>query len=557
MVSQIPADYPTTLVYPTQRQDRSYGVAGGLPGYFVPTPGAANGTRFDGVVRDTVFSVKRGFYNTPQSVAITSATADAEIRYTLDGSTPTATTGTVYTGPVAISSTLVMKAAAFKAGWVPTNVDTQTYVFPADVKSTAAAKGFLQSATINAMSDAEVEAALKEVPSMSLTVGPGVTIDGGEDKLGTLEWLDPAGGPTFQIPCGAQLFGGAFTFFAKKSYRLSFKGEYGAGKLKFPLFAGQERGFAAVDEFDQLEVRNGSHDMNQRGFYMSNAFTDATMLDMGSLGPHSRFVHLYLNGTYWGVHQLRERWSADMMSAYYGGQSTDYESVNGNLNVGGWADPGLPYDGTGAQWEQVKALARSGGNVYEKLKPYVDVPQYIDYMIMWMFGRSEDEFRVSGPIGFGHGFKFVLNDADGYLPYAPYGVNVINRTTRSTPGKAAGDGPGSLFSMLFRDGGKDYRALLADRIQRSYIAAGGAMTPAANAARLTELCNSITNSMRLEAAAGTTSHGTQLPPPEAGRRIGTQQWRHLLTAPPMFLPPIALQDSIPPLKLRCSICLRA
>ncbi len=500
VISQIPVNYPASLVYPQQRQDRSYGIAAGTPGYFVPTPGAPNGTRFDGVVRDTVFSVKRGIYTAQQSVAITSATLDAEIRYTLDGSTPTATTGTVYTGPVAVSTTLVLKAAAFKPTWVPTNTDTQTYVFPADVRATAAAKGFLQAATIANMTDTEVETALKEVPSMSLTVGPGVTIDGGEDKLATLEWLDPAGGPTFQIPCGAQLFGGAFTNFAKKSYRISFKGDYGAGKLKFPLFAGFDRGFAAVDEFDQLEVRNGSHDMSQRGFYMSNAFTDATMLDMGSLGAHSRFVHFYINGVYWGVHQLRERWSADMMSAYYGGQSTDYESVNGNLNVGGWADPGLPYDGTGAQWEQVKALARSGGNVYDKLRPYVDVPQYIDYMIMWMFGRSEDEYRVSGPLGFGHGFKFILNDADGYLPYAPYGVNVLNRTTRTTPGKANGDGPGSLFSMLFRDGGADYRALLADRIQRSYVTSGGAMTPAANAARLTELCNTITNSMRLEAA---------------------------------------------------------
>ncbi len=506
VLTQFPADYPTTLLYPKQAKDHSYGITGATTGFYqTPTPNAANGPTYDGVVADTVFNLKRGFYTTPIDVTITCATAGAEIRYTLDGTTPTATTGTVYSAPIAISTTKVLRAAAFKPNWAPTNVDTQTYIFTANVKATASSAPAVPfkwqaPATFTSLTDADADLALREIPSMNLTTGPGVTIDGGTDKLGTLELIDPAGGDGFQIPCGAQLFGGAFTIFDKKSFRISFKGEYGASKLKYPLFAGFERGLAAVDEFDQLELRNGSHDMNARGFYMSNAFTDATMLDMGSFAPHSRFIHLYLNGTYWGVYQLRERWAADMMAAYYGGQSTDYESINGNLNVGGWADPGMPYDGTAVQWENMKTLARSGSNTYEKLRPYLDVPQYVDYMIMWMFGKSEDEYRTTGPVGFGHGYKFMLNDADGYLVYAPYGGPAINRTTRTAPGKAAGDGPGSFFSMLYKDGGPDYRALLADRIQRSYVTPGGAMTPARNAARLSELCATIQKSMTVECA---------------------------------------------------------
>ena len=82
--------------------------------------------------------------------------------------------------------------------------------------------------------------------------------------------------------------------------------------------------------------------MNQRGFYMFNRFTDDTMLDMGNLNPHGRFIHLYLNGTYWGQYHLRERWSADMLAQYLGGEKEDYEAINGNWNVGGWPDPGAP-----------------------------------------------------------------------------------------------------------------------------------------------------------------------------------------------------------------------
>ena len=60
---------------------------------------------------------------------------------------------------------------------------------------------------------------------------------------------------------------------------------------------------------------------------MSNRFTDDSMLDMGNIAPHGRFVHLYLNGKYWGQYHLRERWSADMASSYFGGSKDDYEAA--------------------------------------------------------------------------------------------------------------------------------------------------------------------------------------------------------------------------------------
>jgi hypothetical protein len=350
VVGQFPATYPSPLKYPAQAPNHSYGVdVGGIEGFFWPaTPSAPNGTRYDGLVADTSFSVKRGFYSAPQDVAITSATPGAEIRYTTNSSAPTATTGTVYSGPIPVSATTVIRAAAFKPGFAPTNVDTHTYVFTASVISST--PWLAPSIVSDPTYGPQMDAALKDVPSLSLVTGPGVTLTGGYDSIGSLEWINPDGTPGFHAWCGAQLFGGAFTNFDKKSFRLSFRGDYGTAKLKYPVFAGFERGLAAVDEFDQLELRNGSHDMVARGFYMSNIFTDATMLDMGSFNPHGRFVHLYLNGTYWGLYHLRERWGASMTSSYFGGKRSDYEAIKGTLNVGGWAVPGVPYDGTGAAW---------------------------------------------------------------------------------------------------------------------------------------------------------------------------------------------------------------
>ncbi|NIP97802.1 MAG: hypothetical protein GWO24_31970, partial [Akkermansiaceae bacterium] len=103
-------------------------------GYFEdPTPGAPNGSALPGFIRDTKFSVDRGFFDEEFELEITSETPGVEIRYTTDGSEPTARHGTVYTGPITIERTTVLQAAAFAPGLRPTNVDTQTYIFIRDV----------------------------------------------------------------------------------------------------------------------------------------------------------------------------------------------------------------------------------------------------------------------------------------------------------------------------------------------------------------------------------------------------------------------------------------
>ncbi len=84
-------------------------------------------------VADTKFSVDRGFFEAPFTVEITTDTTGAQIRYTLDSSLPTATHGNVYTNPLRIETTTVLRAAAFKSGYEPTNVDTHTYLFLEDV----------------------------------------------------------------------------------------------------------------------------------------------------------------------------------------------------------------------------------------------------------------------------------------------------------------------------------------------------------------------------------------------------------------------------------------
>ncbi len=78
-----------------------------------------------------VFSPAAGTYQSTQTVKITSTTSGATIRYTTDGSTPTSTHGTVYSGPVKISATTTLKAIAYKTGCLDSAVAAAAFVIQA------------------------------------------------------------------------------------------------------------------------------------------------------------------------------------------------------------------------------------------------------------------------------------------------------------------------------------------------------------------------------------------------------------------------------------------
>ena len=62
------------------------------------------------------FSLPPGSYTGERTVEIFTSTPGAQIRYTTDGSNPTSTTGTLYAGPVALTTSTTLKAIAYKAG---------------------------------------------------------------------------------------------------------------------------------------------------------------------------------------------------------------------------------------------------------------------------------------------------------------------------------------------------------------------------------------------------------------------------------------------------------
>ena len=440
-----------------------------------PTPGGVNDP--DGVigfVADTKFTHNRGFYDEPFSVEITTETEGAQIRYTTDTSTPSSTRGAFYSGPIQIDETTVLRAVAFRNGLQATDVDTHTYIFLDDV----IASNVMDTAiTQHAVYGPQMRDALTDLPTISLVTQG--TLNKDSEIRTSIEIIPSDRAPSIQENAGIKYFGGNHTNFPKKNFRVYFRSEYGAKKLRYPLYDGFDNTRLATETFDKIELRTGSHDMNQRGFYMSNRFTDDTMLEMGHVNPHGRFVHVYLDGTYWGQYHLRERFGADMFSEYMGGDSEDYEAIVGNRD--NWS-AGIPYDGDGSTWTQINALNRN----YEAVREYVDIPAYIDFMIMFSFGNSELEYRSAGPIMPGSGgFKMLLNDADGF--------------TRDTGDRTTTAGPGGLWSGLWSAAHPDYRMLVGDRLHRQLFN-DGALTPAQARDRLLARTTEIERAFFAESA---------------------------------------------------------
>ncbi len=79
------------------------------------------------------FSPSAGAYPTAQSVTIATTTEGAEIRYTTDGTDPSATNGTVYTGAISVPATATLKAVAMKKGLGDSAVVGATYTITGTV----------------------------------------------------------------------------------------------------------------------------------------------------------------------------------------------------------------------------------------------------------------------------------------------------------------------------------------------------------------------------------------------------------------------------------------
>jgi len=410
-----------------------------------PTPGSPNDTDYYlGQVADTRFSVDRGFFDAPFSLEISCTTPGAEIWYSFNCSEPgPGLGGQLYTGPLTITNTTVVRARAFKPGFKPSNVDTHTYLFLADVIHQSpngepppyfpASWGRnrvdygMDPQVVAKYSLAEWREALTQIPSISIVtemknlfdpvIGIYANADGhGEDweRPASIELLDPTNSVPgrFQENCGLRIRGGYSRnpSFVKHSFRVFFRREYGVPKLKYPLFEDE-----GADEFDTFDLRTSQNYSWPRETSVSNGQNETMVREvfcresLGRMGQpyrRSRYYHLYLNGHYWGVYETDERPEASFGATYLGGRKEDYDVVKCANHVGGFVTEVT--DGNFTTWSNLWTMTRSmatnasnsnyfrilgcnsDGTRNPALPVMLDVDNLIDYMLLIFYTGDGD-----------------------------------------------------------------------------------------------------------------------------------------------------------------------
>lgn len=484
-------------------------LAGTLPPggvyYATPTPGAANDSPSTGLVGDTAFSVDRRYFSAPFTTAITCPTPGAEIRYTLDGSVPTATTGSIYTAPLTISSTTVVRAAAFVPGWIPSNAVAQSYLLASAIAAQPASPpgwpatwgnnsevnsndgagdgtvpanyAMDQRVAAGALDGYGIADALQSIPTLSIALNPADFLGANGiyqnpqssgaawERDCSVEMINPAAADEgFHETCRIEIHGNSSRRpwrMQKHSLRLSFKGQSGSTKLRYRFFPG-----SGASGFDKLVLRATFTDgwglvswdparyRPDDSVMMRDVWVRRTWESMGNLSPQSRYVHVVINGLYWGVYDVAEHIDADFLALHEGGEPADFEVVSDFVD---------PDSSPSSAWKSMFNAAAAGlasPAAYAAIQQWLDPVNFADYYLMHQFCEAEDWPHHNGAAwrrkSAGAQYRWLAWDQEIALDN-----HSINRISSGAPNTSTARTPGPLWNALRANA--EWRLLVADR----------------------------------------------------------------------------------------------
>ena len=534
-----------SLSFGPQLPDFSYGrdPDGGddLKLMIVPTPGETNIGLSADIVGEPQFSYQRGFYEGAFTLELTTSTEDATIYYTLDGKAPLEAStrgmaGTKYTDPIRITGTTCVRAAAMKSGWLSSTTVTHSYIFLNQViYQDGAPAGFPTSwggrAADYAMDPRVVEDPsyrdeiaddLKSTPTVSIAMSNADLFDSGgiyanptatgdlSERAASMEWIDPATGESFCINAGVRIHGGPYSRSQnpKNALRLNFRAQYGASRLRFPLFPDTE-----VESFNSLALRSiwnyswsGHCGMSgpANADYLRDAFARDTVRDMGRLAPHGRGVQVYLNGLYWGLYIMTERPNESFAADHLGADEDDYDILEAPSGYGASTIMDIVAgDEQGRQaWNALFEAAKenlSSTQAYEAIQAQIDVPTMIDYMLMIYYTGSRD-----APVFLGDSYTprnfYAIRRREPASPFilVPWDTEwALEEPTINRVNVGGVVNPHVLMDRLASNA--DFRMLLADRIYEQFYN-DGTLTREQTTNRYTALADEIRGAIVGESA---------------------------------------------------------
>ena len=493
--------------FPAQSHFHSY--ARNSSGQFVfsdtATPCATNtGTTFSAITAPPDFSQLGGFYSTNFSLQLTAPDPTAAIRYTLNGSEPSAT-NTLYSGSLTINTNTTLRARCFKAGEVPSATRTYNYLvaqsaarrsIPAlcltadpvfDLYGPNASGGPTNGEGIMAIKGGSYT----NINNQSLWFGRGdmtafnmPSIYGrSAERPAGFEYY-PTNGAPLRTDLGLRISSSGwsrpglvlsdkpsarFTYnnsSQKPSFNIFFRGELGDSPEDYAFFPESR-----VTTFEDMRLRAGKNDIQNP--FIADEFMRRLFIGTGQQGAIGTFVSLYINGVWKGYFNFCEHLREAFMQQHHNSSATwDVQQVGAFAN------------GDTINWNSTIAFLRTNNFAlaagYAQAQNYIDTENIADYLIINTFAAQGDwpnnnwvaarERSTQGR------WRFYMWDAEMSFGLSTLRTNTYNSFTSdliiANP-KTSGYYLPTIFTLLY--GSPEFKLRFADRVQK-HLFHGGCMT---------------------------------------------------------------------------------
>lgn len=219
-------------------------------------------------------------------------------------------------------------------------------------------------------------------------------------------FFDVDGEIVFDTQAGIRMRGYSSAAFPQKSFNMYFRSDYGKSHIKYPLFEGSR-----AEKHKRIIFRNSGGDFHKTHF--RDVMLHQVIAEMGIESQAYRPISLFINGEYWGIHNLREKYDEYYFKYNYG---LDEDSIT-IVGVCGDVE-----EGDGDSSDYVDLLDFVGQNDlslsenFSYVKDQVDIDNFIDFQIAEIYFANYDwpcnNYKVWRSTYQNSKWRFLIYDLD-------------------------------------------------------------------------------------------------------------------------------------------------
>ena len=399
------------ITYPQVESDNSYArIPDGASNFcfiYSPTPEMPNsGTCYAGYAPAPVVSLAAGFYDTIQTVTLSTSFPSSVIHYSLNGDIPTIASP-VYTSPILIDSTVTLRARVFSLGYIPGETVSNTYFIN-------------ENPHLSVFSIATDSSNLWDYNTGIYVLGPnadtvspfyGANFWQPWSKPASIEYFDKSKTKLFSFNADIEIYGNYSRKYPQKSFEIKMSDHNGAGEINYPLIPDKPY----LNRFERIILRNSGTDCNKVHFRdgLMHRIMKKTNCSYVGVEP----AVLYLNGAFWGVYLITEKNNHKWIERNYGLKKSEFnylDEVGSQMEVGAGSDNSF--------WDLYNYITMASPYAEGYLKQVntmLDVKNFADYFIAETFYNNGDwigdwtnNIKLWQPKKRNGRWRYILHDLD-------------------------------------------------------------------------------------------------------------------------------------------------